>query len=222
MNARLRWLLTLALALTPQLATAQNTSPLRGDVVEEGSNRPLNNMQVQIAGTSRLQITNERGEFLFAGMQPGTYEVRATGLGYAQGTVSATVTAGQPATVRITLSPSALPLDALLVSAVTGQVERKRELGNSVGRISSEQIQVAATSTVSQVLQARRRACRSARPAARSAPTSGRVRGPTDPLNNDPLLIVDGCTPTRPRLAWTRSIPTRCTSEAWRRRAGTI
>ena len=173
---------------------AQQSGSITGQVLEEDTQKPLSNMQVQVTGTTRSMLTNEQGRFLFAGLQPGSYEVRVTGLGYAQGSVPATVTAGEAASVRILLTPSALQLDALVVNAVTGQIEQKREMGNTVGRISAEQIEPAITTNLSQVLQARSPGVT----VAASSGTSGtnqriRIRGSNSiSLQNDPLLIIDG------------------------------
>ena len=180
------------LAQPPALA-AQQTGSIAGQVVEADTDRPLPNMQVQLVGTTRMMLTNEEGRFLFAGIPAGAYELRVTGIGYSQGTERVTVAAGQSATTRIALATSALQLDALVVSAATGQIERKRELGNTVGRISADQIEPAATSTVSQVLNARS-------PGVSVASTSGtvganqriRIRGSNSiSLVNEPLLIID-------------------------------
>ena len=182
------------LLLHSTVVMAQQTGSITGQVVEEETQKPLSNIQVQVTGTTRTMLTNEQGRFLFAGLAAGSYQVRVSGLGYAQKSAPVTVTAGQASSVLITLEASALQLDALLVNAVTGQIEQKRELGNTVGRISSEQIEPAITSNISQVLQARS-------PGVTVAASSGasgtnqriRIRGSNSiSLQNDPLLIIDG------------------------------
>lgn len=178
----------------PPSAAAQQAGTILGQVVEEATDRPLPNMQVQVVGTSRMQITNEEGRFMFAGLPAAAYELRVTGLGYAQGSTRVTVTSGQTVNARITLSTSALQLDALVVSAATGQIERKRELGNTVGRISAEQIEPAITTNLSQVLNGRTPGVT----VSASGGTSGtsqriRIRGSNSiSLQNEPLLIIDG------------------------------
>ncbi|HEX2168104.1 MAG TPA: SusC/RagA family TonB-linked outer membrane protein, partial [Longimicrobiales bacterium] len=182
------------LLLHSTIAMAQQTGSITGQVLEAETQKPLSDIQVQVTGTTRTMLTNEQGRFLFAGVPAGSYEVRVSGLGYAQKSAPVTVTAGQAVTVQLVLEPSALQLDALLVNAVTGQIEQKRELGNVVGRISSEQIEPAITSNLSQVLQARSPGVT----VASSSGTSGtnqriRIRGSNSiSLQNDPLLIIDG------------------------------
>jgi hypothetical protein len=160
------------LLVQPPAASAQQTGTITGQVVEESTERPLGNMQVQVVGTTRVMLTNEQGRFLFAGLPAGAHELRVTGLGYAQATTRVQLAAGQSATARIVMTTSALQLDALVVSAATGQIERKRELGNTVGRISAEQIEPAITTNLSQVLNGRSRASPSRRRAARPARAS--------------------------------------------------
>ncbi|HEX6135283.1 MAG TPA: SusC/RagA family TonB-linked outer membrane protein [Longimicrobiales bacterium] len=182
------------LVLLASAVHGQQAGTIAGQVVEEGTQKPLSNMQVQVVGTTRTMLTNEQGRFLFAGVPAGTYEVRVTGLGYGQGTAPVTVIAGQAVTATIALESSALQLDALVINAVTGQLEQKRELGNVVGRISAEQIEPAITQNLSQVLQARSPGVT----VASSSGTSGtnqriRIRGSNSiSLQNDPLLIIDG------------------------------
>jgi TonB-linked SusC/RagA family outer membrane protein len=195
MKLQLAGLCALALLLAqPPSAQAQQTGSITGQVVEEGTERPLGNMQVQLVGTTRMMLTNEQGRFLFGGLPAASYELRVTGLGYAQATTRVTVASGGAATARIVLSTSALQLDALVVSAVTGQIERKRELGNTVGRITSDQIEPAVTTNLSQVLQARSPGVT----VAAASGTSGtsqriRIRGSNSiSLQNEPLLIIDG------------------------------
>lgn len=174
--------------------TAQQNGTITGQVVEEGTQKPLSNMQVQVVGTSRVMLTNEQGRFLFSGLAAGAYEVRVSGLGYSQGAASATVAAGQTATITIELAQSALQLDALVVNAVTGQIEQKRELGNVVGRISAEQIEPAITTNLSQVLQARSPGVTVAAASGASGTSQRiRIRGSNSiSLQNEPLLIIDG------------------------------
>ncbi len=188
-----RWMFALLLLLPVSLA-AQQSGTITGQVFEAGTENPLSNIQVQVVGTSRIMLTNEQGRFLFSGLAAGSYEVRLSGLGYGQGEASTTVTPGQTSTVRVELSPSALQLDALVVSTVTGQVERKRELGNVVGRISAEQIEPAITTNLSEVLQARTPGV-SVSAASGASGTSQRIRirgSNSISLANEPLLIIDG------------------------------
>lgn len=182
------------LLLLPLSVAAQQAGSITGQVFEEGTQTPLSNVQVQVVGTSRMMLTNEQGRFLFSGLPPGTYDVRLSGLGYGQATATATVAAGEAASVRVELAPSALQLDALVVSTVTGQVERKRELGNVVGRISAEQIEPAITTNLSEVLQARTPGVTVAQSSGASGTSQRiRIRGSNSiSLQNDPLLIIDG------------------------------
>ncbi len=191
---RARILIALAV-LIPWAAPvmAQETATLTGQVVEETTQRPLSGVQIFIVGSTRGTLTNQQGRFLIPNVPAGTHDVRASLIGYSQGTERVTLASGASAAVNFSLAPSAIALDEVVVSA-TGELQRRRETGNVVSRISAEQIEPAAVNNLSQVLTARAPGV----VVQQHTGTTGtsqriRIRGANSiSLSNQPLLIIDG------------------------------
>jgi TonB-linked SusC/RagA family outer membrane protein len=185
-----------AVALTLLFAgpgAAQNGGTVAGQVTDATTQEPLSGVQITVAGTTRSTLTNDDGRYLLTNVPTGVHEVRASRLGYAQGTAQVTVTAGESAVADFSLSTSAVELAGIVVTA-TGQEQRRREIGNSVSQIDAEDIELAPVQNFTNMLQGR---------AAGVAilPTSGslgtgsriRIRGNSSvSLDGTPLVIVDG------------------------------
>src|SRR5690606_18423539 len=91
---------------------------------------------------------------LLAEIPPGDYEIRATLIGFSQGTSQVSVQAGETVQVDFQLSQSAIALGAVIVTA-TGAEQRTREIGNSVSSINVAELPLSATPTVTSLLQGR-------------------------------------------------------------------
>ncbi|PYP00354.1 MAG: hypothetical protein DMD61_04460, partial [Gemmatimonadetes bacterium] len=110
-----------------------------GQVTDKSNQQPVAGAQVLIAGTSLESRTGRDGHFTMIKVPAGRYTVQVRLIGYATGTASVSVAAGETATADFALTPAAVPLDAVVVSA-TGQEQLKRELGNNVGSIDAAKI----------------------------------------------------------------------------------
>ncbi|MGH7554023.1 MAG: SusC/RagA family TonB-linked outer membrane protein, partial [Longimicrobiales bacterium] len=154
----------------------------------------LSGVQVFVIGTNRGSITNREGRYIVQGVPVGSQQVRASMIGYAQGEVTVAVTAGQTVTVDFTLRQTAVELGAIIVNALTGQMQTKREVANSVGTIDVDKVELAPVSSLSELLQGRVAGA----VVLHSGGTSGagarvRIRGSNSiSLSNAPLLIIDG------------------------------
>lgn len=195
---RLCWLmlpafLGLASAL-PAAATAQGSGTVAGRVVDQATQQPLSGVQIFLAGSSRGTLTNQDGRFLIPGVQQGPQTIRAVLIGYAQGEQEVTIQGGQTATVNFALRPSAVELDAVVVNAVTGQAQRKRELGTNTANISGSDIESAPITKMADVLTGRTAGV-SLQGVAGTVGTSQRIRirgANSLSLSNEPLIYVDG------------------------------
>src|SRR5512146_906649 len=92
--------------LAARVAVAQATGAIEGTVTA-GTNQPIGDVQIHLVGTSRAARTDDAGHFRIPGLAPATYQVRAQRIGYASSTTSVAVTAGQTATVTISLRAAA-------------------------------------------------------------------------------------------------------------------
>lgn len=180
-------------ALIPGLAFAQERGTITGLVVEEDSQRPLLGAQVTVVGTNRVTRTGDDGRFVLSDVPAGTHTVRTALIGFSQASQQVTVAAGQTATANFALAASAVALEGVIVTA-TGREERRREVGNSVGTIDVDAIELGAVNNMASLLQGRTPGLT----VLQSGGTSGsgarvRIRGSNSvSLSNEPLIIVDG------------------------------
>jgi TonB-dependent starch-binding outer membrane protein SusC len=110
---------------------AQATGTVRGRVVESGTMRPLNGVQVSIPGTNRGALTNAAGDYMIVAVPAGQQTVRAQMIGYRSSEQTVTVVSEQPVQANFELGQSAIALDELVVTGTPGATQR-RALGNAV------------------------------------------------------------------------------------------
>lgn len=193
--SKFRWLLAAfaVMALLPSPARAQETGTVSGTVVDAATQQPLAGVQVYVAGSSRSAMSDQQGRFLILNVPAGSHEVRASLIGYSQGSQRVTVEAGQTATVSFVLSVTAIGIDELVITA-TGQQQRRRESGSAITTLSTEKLELAPVTNMSQLIQGRVAGATIMQSA--GATGSGarvRIRGANSmSLSNAPLLIVDG------------------------------
>ena len=193
--SKLRTLVAAVLvALTALPAAAQTGGTIAGRVTDAQTNAALSGANVSIGGTTRRTVTNAQGEYRLSGVPAGTYGVSVALIGREGSTRQVRVVSGETATVNFVLGASAVTIEGLVVTA-TGEQARAREVGVSVGRVNvAEDVQLAAVSDVTQVLQGRTAGVS----VLQSSGTAGtgariRIRGSNSvSLSNDPLLIIDG------------------------------
>src|SRR5256714_4246352 len=184
------WLLATGFAAGP--VSAQGT--VAGRVTDRSNRRPVAAGAVLMVATSLQARTSREGRYSITNVPPGTYQVQVRFIGYATATQPVTVTAGQSATLDFALTPAAVPLDVVVVSA-TGAEQLKRELGNNVGTIDAAKLtQEAAPVSAADLLNSRVPGVE----VMQSGGTTGtgsriRIRGPTSlSLRNEPIIVVDG------------------------------
>ncbi|MQA90342.1 MAG: SusC/RagA family TonB-linked outer membrane protein [Gemmatimonas sp.] len=179
--------------LLPMSARAQESGTIAGTIVEAESQRPLAGVQVLIGGTIRGTLTNALGRYIITNAPAGERIVRASLIGYAESEQVVSVAAGTT-TADFGLTASAVELAGVVVNAVTGRAERRRELGTNVATITSEDVEFAPITKIADVLTARTTGVN-------VLATSGvtgtaqriRVRGANSlSLSNEPLIYVDG------------------------------
>ncbi len=149
---------------------------------------------VLVVGTNLQGRTNREGRYTITNVPAGQYQVQVRLIGYATATNPVSVSAGQAATADFALTPAAVPLDVVIVSA-TGQEQLKRELGNTVGTIDAAKIaQEASPVNAADLLNSRVPGVE----VLQSGGTTGsgsriRIRGATSlSLRNEPIVVVDG------------------------------
>ncbi|MGI9044084.1 MAG: SusC/RagA family TonB-linked outer membrane protein [Gemmatimonadaceae bacterium] len=183
----------LAVTFLPAALAAQAAGSISGQVMSR-ANQPLPAVQVQVAGTQRGSMTNQEGRYTIRDVPAGTYELRARRVGLEPASQRVTVGAGLTATVNFVLGESALQLQEVVVSAVTGAQERRVEIGTNVGQINVAELTKGPITKLADVLQGRVAGVQ----LQSATGTSGgsqkiRIRGANSlSLSNEPLLFVDG------------------------------
>jgi hypothetical protein len=190
------WTLTLiALGLMTTAmrpATAQTpTGIIEGKVTEAGSNRPLPNAQVFVAGTTAGGVTSETGAYRITGAPARQVQVQVRLIGFGPINKSTVVTAGQTTTLNFELQVSALQLEQVVVTGTGQQVEVKK-LGNTVATVTPPEF--APIKSTGELLQGRE-------PGVVGLPSTGmtgqgsriRIRGNASlSQSNEPIVFVDG------------------------------
>ena len=134
-SAPLRTLsLAFLLALAPTLATAQSSGTISGRVVS-ADDHPLPGASVVLEGTTYGTATRDDGSFALRGIEPGSYTLTVSFVGYATTSESVTVEPGTTIERAITLTPRAIEAGALTVlgTRAQGQAEalsRQRSAAN--------------------------------------------------------------------------------------------
>jgi TonB-linked SusC/RagA family outer membrane protein len=173
--------------------TAQNTGTVTGLVRDAVTLAPLAGAQVSVAGTGIGGLVNNVGRFLLLNVPAGSQTLNVTMIGFTPGTETLTVRAGETANVNFGLREQALALEGVVVTGTAGQA-RRREVGNVVESLDQRDIQMAAITDVSDVLQGRT-------PGLQIADTDGqvgamseiRIRGNSSVTqSNRPLIYIDG------------------------------
>jgi len=114
-------------------AAAQQTSGKIEGTVTDQAGVPLANAQVFVVGTSFGAITNDKGYFFINNVPVGGYTIRAQFIGYAPSEQRETrVFGGQTITVNVKLTPSAIQVGTISVTASNPIVPRDQVTSKSI------------------------------------------------------------------------------------------
>src|SRR5437763_3002678 len=109
-------------ALTATAAYAQApTGQIQGTVRGE-TGGPLEGVSVVAVGTHFGAVTRPDGRYVITRVAPGTYQLRATRIGYTSRDQPITVVGGEEASADVTLPSAAIGLDPAVVVGYRTQV----------------------------------------------------------------------------------------------------
>ncbi|MCZ8204960.1 MAG: TonB-dependent receptor [Gemmatimonas sp.] len=167
------------------------TGTVRGRVTNAAGNA-VPNAQVFIAGTQNGGQTGADGGYTITRVTSGTVTVRVRMIGYEPTEKAVAVAAGQTATADFVLKTSPVSLDQVVVTGTAGSA-RKREVGNSIGQVSTKDLPEVPTN-VSNLLAGRVAGVQISGGTGNAGSGSAiRLRGATSlALSNQPLIYVDG------------------------------
>ncbi|HYD51118.1 MAG TPA: carboxypeptidase regulatory-like domain-containing protein, partial [Gemmatimonadaceae bacterium] len=181
------------LVLTAAALEAQATGTIRGRVTATGATGPVANAQVLVDGTTMRAMTNAAGEFIIPGVPPGSRSVTARRIGFAPTTRTVAVVAGQTVTVTIEMGEAASHLDAVVVTALGEQAER-RTIGTSQQTVQGTAIAETGRENFINSLQGRIAGVEvNSSSGVPGASTQITIRGVSSiSSSNQPLFIIDG------------------------------
>jgi TonB-linked SusC/RagA family outer membrane protein len=161
-------------------------------VTEARTSRPVLEAQVAIAGTTIGALTNAEGRATLRGVPLGAQTVRVLRVGYAEVKQAIRVVAGEEATVDIRMSPVAVDLSPVVITATGTQL--RKEVGNAVSTINvARTVEVSPITTVSDLLAARTSNLVVTTGTQTGAGSRTRIRGVASmSLSNEPIFIIDG------------------------------
>jgi TonB-dependent starch-binding outer membrane protein SusC len=181
-------LLAVLFAFTPVMGQGQ-TGTVTGRVVDNVSEQPLSGAMVGV-GTVRT-VTNAEGDFVLTGVPAGEQNLTAARYGYAEGSASVTVLAGQTVTVTIRLTVEAIALERLVV---TGYGERRvADITGSVANVGEGQFNTGRVVSAEELIQGRVAGLQVIDSGEPGGGVDIRIRGGTSvTASNQPLFVLDG------------------------------
>jgi len=199
---------TLFLVLVPALQ-AQSTAILDGRIVDESTGEAVADAIVVLEGTGQGTLTNQVGVFEFPEVPAGDMVVRVRHIAYGdfQGTV--TLEPDTRVSLRITLSPTAIAIDPVVVEVQSRATLEERARGTQSNVVTREQVEVAIRSS-QQLAQLLERNI----PGTVVRQGQGRAgidiclefrapRSLQDPLScKTPRVFIDGVNVANPRFLW--------------------
>lgn len=145
-------LLALALGVAGGTLPAQSTQESRGRVVEAGSGAAVAGAAIQIDGpVSRSTVSGGDGRWSAGPLPAGEYRVHIRHLGYAERAVTVTLPLVEGAELTLALTPEAMPLDEVVVTA-SRRMQRLADAPVTIEVITRREIEQVGVSDLSAVL----------------------------------------------------------------------
>jgi TonB-linked SusC/RagA family outer membrane protein len=169
------------------------TGTVRGRVTDRDGTTPITAAEVTVAGTQLRVLTDDDGRYVITSVPAGRRTINVSRIGYGAISQQVEVTDGGEAVSDFTLSPLAVQLSEVVVTATGAQ--RKISIGNTIGSVAVDSVvSVAPITNVTDMLQGRV-------PGVLTFSNSGvtgsapriRIRGFNSLSQpNAPLMIIDG------------------------------
>ncbi|MGI9078480.1 MAG: TonB-dependent receptor domain-containing protein [Gemmatimonadaceae bacterium] len=157
-HARVRLIFVTVVIFVGAPAVAAQTGGIGGVVTDAQTGAPIAGAQVAVLGTSvaiRGASSNDAGAYRLVGLNPGTYTVAVTRLGYQRREIqSVNVRAGETTTLPISMSVAVFELDRVIITESRGQEQKALDAPASVAVVSVRDIEERPTLTAQEQLRA--------------------------------------------------------------------
>jgi Carboxypeptidase regulatory-like domain/TonB-dependent Receptor Plug Domain len=179
-------------AAPTQVAAQAPQGIITGRVTDAASGQPIGAAQLAVVGTTLGAQTNTDGQYTIRGVNAGAVQVRVLRLGYGESRQSATVVAGQAATLNFQLTALPVTLNPVVTTA-TGQ-QRRIEVGNAIAQLEvANLVESKPVSGMADLLTSRAAGVLITPGTQSGAGTRIRIRGTSSlSLTNNPIVIIDG------------------------------
>src|ERR1035437_4980668 len=130
---------------------AGTTGKLTGKVTDATTNEPLIGTNVVVVGTNLGAAADAQGNYFILNIPPGTYQVKATQIGYSSTTIqNVKISADQTTRIDIKLGEQVIQLQNVVVTSTRGFVQK--DLTSTEEKISGEQISMLPVEDVQSVV----------------------------------------------------------------------
>jgi len=167
------------------------TGAISGTVTDASSGETLPGANVQIVGTQRGASTDASGTFRITGIEPGTYDIRASFIGYQRQTKEVEVEAGGTTEVSFALPTGGVAMDEMVV--VGYGTQERDDLTGSISSVPTQDLEDTPVENAQEAIQGRVAGVTVTQNT--GSPGSGfsiRIRGTGTTGNSNPLYVVDG------------------------------
>lgn len=143
--------LMMLFALIAGQVIAGTTGKISGRVIDAATNEPLLGVNVVIIGTTMGAATDLEGNYFILNIPPGTYRVRASGIGYAAVTIeNVRVSVDQTTRLDFSMSEESVQIRDVVISAERPIVQR--DLTSTEAKVSGEDISMLPLEDVQSVI----------------------------------------------------------------------
>jgi len=130
---------------------AQQAAIISGTIFEKETYKVLTYAQVVLVGTTIGTTTNENGQFSISALNPGTYEIKASMMGYSSQIIKAAVVRDSEIIIDFELEPTVLKADEIIVTATKMQKTIKN-IGGSVYVVHESELRQSDSRNIEDVL----------------------------------------------------------------------
>ncbi len=182
----------LAFALLAGPLSAQ-TGTISGVLTNGETGEPLSNVQISLEGTGMGTLTNNQGRFLILNAPAGEREVVAQLIGFREERRTVSLGSGESSLVDISMYPLAVELEGVVVTG-TAIAAQKREVGNSISLVTSDELLYAGAINLEDALRGRALGVSITGASGTAGAGSDILLRGTNSVNgrNRPLIYVDG------------------------------
>ena len=183
-----------SLVATPNASAQDATGTVTGRVTDARSGVPIEGASVEVSSTRIGSLSSADGQFRIVAVPAGPRLLIVRRIGFAVIRREVVVNAGQETTANFALDPSAIALDAVLITG-TASGGQRRTIGNSVATVNApDELAKSAASDLGSLLNARVAGTVISAPSGRlGAGSAIQIRGRSSiGLGNAPLVYIDG------------------------------